>query len=159
MNTTHPGSENLIPLSQRTSEERREIAKKGGKCSGVARRKFKTQREIFKYIGGCRPEIDVEKVKKKFGIEDDIEMTNEVLGALKTFQKWIETGNPKYGEFVRDTKGEKPTETYEDLTPHSPILLGLVPQEKVDEYNDRKESRPDPLKLPKQQVNPEEVKK
>ena len=32
---------------------------------------------------------------------------------------------------VRDTIGEKPVETYEDLTPHSPIILGLVAEELV----------------------------
>ena len=31
--------ENLIPIPQRTKSEQREITQKGGKCSGVARRK------------------------------------------------------------------------------------------------------------------------
>lgn len=151
MNTTHKGSENLIPLSQRTSEERREIARKGGQCSGVARRRLKTQREIVKYMGGRCPEIDTEKVRKQFGIEADIEITNDVAGIAKTYQKWISTGDPKYGEFLRDTKGEKPVETFEDLTPQSPIVLGTIPLDVVKQAKERKEAR--------QNQKPEEVKK
>ena len=39
------GKENLIPMSERTAEEQREIATMGGKASGEARRKRKALRE------------------------------------------------------------------------------------------------------------------
>lgn len=39
------GYENLIPQSKRTKDEQREIARKGGKASGKARREKKTARE------------------------------------------------------------------------------------------------------------------
>lgn len=40
------GQDNLIPLSERTTEEQREIAKSGGKASGVARRRKADLRKI-----------------------------------------------------------------------------------------------------------------
>lgn len=45
MEKEHKGSENLIPVSSRTSEELREMTSKGGKASGEARRQKKTMRE------------------------------------------------------------------------------------------------------------------
>ena len=40
-----PNEENLIPNSERTPEERREIAQKGGIASGAARRRKRSLRE------------------------------------------------------------------------------------------------------------------
>ena len=40
------GQDNLIPFSERTTEEQREIAKSGGKASGVARRRKADLRKI-----------------------------------------------------------------------------------------------------------------
>lgn len=40
------GQDNLIPLNERAKEEQREIAKKGGKASGVARRRKADLRKI-----------------------------------------------------------------------------------------------------------------
>lgn len=44
------GKENLISLADRTTEEQREIAKKGGKASGEARRKKRDMRELMKLM-------------------------------------------------------------------------------------------------------------
>ena len=40
------GQDNLIPFSERTETEQREIAKNGGKASGVARRRKADLRKI-----------------------------------------------------------------------------------------------------------------
>lgn len=40
-------------------------------------------------------------------------------------------GDVKAAEFLRDTKGERPTETFEDLTPKSPMILGTISAELV----------------------------
>ncbi len=42
----NPGSSNLIPNSQRSPEELREMGRKGGIASGKARRKKKQQQEM-----------------------------------------------------------------------------------------------------------------
>ena len=41
------GTDNLIPFSQRTAAEQREIQSKGGKASGAARRRRKALREAL----------------------------------------------------------------------------------------------------------------
>lgn len=45
MSKEHKGSENLVPFTQRSEDEVRELNKKGGKASGEARRQKKTMRE------------------------------------------------------------------------------------------------------------------
>ena len=44
------GRENLISLADRATEEQREIAKKGGKASGAARRRKRDMRELMKLM-------------------------------------------------------------------------------------------------------------
>lgn len=45
MSKEHKGSENLVPFTQRSEDEVRELNKKGGIASGEARRQKKTMRE------------------------------------------------------------------------------------------------------------------
>ena len=40
------GINNLVPIKERTSEELREMTRKGGVASGIARRKYKLAREL-----------------------------------------------------------------------------------------------------------------
>ena len=44
------GKENLVPLNERTPEEQRAIAKKGGQKSGEARRKKKATKDLVKMV-------------------------------------------------------------------------------------------------------------
>ena len=44
------GRENLISLADRTTEEQREIGRKGGKASGEARRRKRDMRELMKLM-------------------------------------------------------------------------------------------------------------
>jgi hypothetical protein len=44
-----PNEDNLVSFADRTVEEQREIATKGGVASGVARKKLKTAAEILRY--------------------------------------------------------------------------------------------------------------
>ena len=43
--------QNLISLADRTTEEQRQIARSGGVASGIARRKYKTARELALQLG------------------------------------------------------------------------------------------------------------
>ncbi len=89
---TNPKSRaNLRQLDQRTKKEQREIAQKGGKASGEARRKLKSFREL------------------------DAEFTTDeermiMLEALKIKARH---GNLKAFEIYRDTVGMKPKESVE----------------------------------------------
>jgi len=55
------GKENLIPLNKRTKEERREIAKMGGKKSGEVRREKKKLSEFYADVIAKRFDMEGEK--------------------------------------------------------------------------------------------------
>ena len=82
--------ENLIPQSERTKEEQREIARKGGIASGKARR----EKKLFK-----------EAIEKQLGQNLDSMIAAMIEQASK--------GNVQAITFLRDTIGEKPTDKVE----------------------------------------------
>ncbi len=96
-------TENLIPLSERTKEEQREIATSGGKASGEARRKKK----IFK-----------EAIEKQLGTSIDDMIASMITQANK--------GNVQAISFLRDTIGEKPTDKVEAEINQMKIKVDVV---------------------------------
>ena len=66
-------SKNLIPQSKRTKEEQREIAKKGGIASGVARREKKTVQKILNDFlsTAAKDNPQVSKLAAKMGLRSD----------------------------------------------------------------------------------------
>ena len=83
---------NLIPQNRRTKSERREIAIKGGKASGEARRKRKTLKEELLAL------LETEEYNKKISLA----MIHEA-----------EMGNVKAFLAVRDTIEENPKDKVE----------------------------------------------
>ena len=84
--------ENLVSLADRTTEEVREIARKGGIASGKSRRERKTLKEELLLLlsqGDTQEKISLSLIKE----------------ALK--------GNTKAFEIIRDTVGEKPKDEIE----------------------------------------------
>ena len=90
------GQENLIPFTERTEEEQREIAKQGGKASGEARRKKKKLREELEII---------------LEMADSSDKTTQEKICLALIKKASE-GDTKAFEIIRDTIGQKPVENY-----------------------------------------------
>lgn len=84
--------ENLVSLKNRTTEEVREIARKGGIASGKARRERKTLREELLLL--LQKDDTQEKV------------------SLALIKQALE-GNTKAFEVIRDSIGEKPTDKVE----------------------------------------------
>lgn len=81
------GKENLIPCSERSKDEAREIGRKGGIASGKARLKNKHGKELVRAILAMKeadPELRAEL--EALGINPD-EMTNEVTMHIKQLQK------------------------------------------------------------------------
>lgn len=76
--------QNLIPANNRTKDEHREIAKKGGIASGKARRKKANLRKAFETI--LQAEVASPNVKKQ--LEDlGFDSTNEMALAMVMMQK------------------------------------------------------------------------
>lgn len=96
--------EDLIPLNERTIEEQKEIARKGGIKSGEVRREKKLLKEYLEAI---------------LSIKDDkgIDKSTKIVIALVDR---AEIGDTKAFEVIRDTLGQKPkdeikaTVSYED---------------------------------------------
>ena len=76
--------QNLIPANTRTKSEHREIAKKGGVASGVARRKKANLRKVFETI--LQAEVASPNVKKQLE-ELGFDSTNEMALAMVMMQK------------------------------------------------------------------------
>lgn len=135
--------ENLIPFTERTETEQRKLAIMGGIASGKARRARKTFREALKKALGCEiPRSSpiyarIRTQMKALGI--DGEPTVQDIPVLGMIQKAAK--DSMAFAVIRDTIGEKPVETYEDITPQAPIVLGVVPQEEVDAAKARHEAR------------------
>jgi hypothetical protein len=89
--------QNLIPNSQRTPEELREMTRKGGIRSGEVRRAKRTFRELIEEYGGL-PD------------ENDPRLTNDQAVMISQYKlaKTDKPGSTKAAEFIRDTKGEAP---------------------------------------------------
>lgn len=89
--------DNLISLADRTTEEQREIAKKGGIASVKARRERKAFKEALLLA------LNTEKNDKTIqDIGIDALMERYMIGDLEAFK------------VVRDTVGEKPTDKIEN---------------------------------------------
>lgn len=99
--------ENLVSLADRTIEEQREIARKGGIASGKARR----EKKLFK-----------EAIEKQLGQSID-----SMIGAMIREAK---LGNVQAITFLRDTIGEKPRDSIEveDTRERTKKLDGILEQ-------------------------------
>lgn len=84
--------ENLVSLADRTTEEQREIARKGGIASGKARKERKTMKEELLLL------LSQGDTQEKISLA----LLQEALN-----------GNVKAYETIRDTVGEKPIDKQE----------------------------------------------
>lgn len=91
-------AENLVPFSERTEDEQREIRRKGGIASGKKRREYKAFKELFKVA---------------LQMENENGMTNAeaiVAGMIAA----ASMGDHRAFVAIRDTIGEKPAEKLPD---------------------------------------------
>ena len=92
--------QNLVQNNERTPNERREIAKKAGKASGVSRRKSKSIREALKAL-----------LSGKIEHKGELMVGNDDI-ALSMFDKAL-NGDVQAFKEIRDTVCEKPVERVE----------------------------------------------
>ena len=98
----------LIPMNERTEEEQKRIASKGGKASGAARRRKRTIRDAARLILSMSVQ-DTETIEtlKAAGIENPGGLNNlEAMVAVAIAK--AKAGDLKALEFIRDSIGENP---------------------------------------------------
>lgn len=90
------GTKNLKPVTERTKDEARAISSKGGKASGIARRKKADLKKAFETLLSL--DVTDSKIKKQL---EEMGMTgnNEALLAFATFQQAVK-GNQKATENI-----------------------------------------------------------
>lgn len=107
------GMDNLVSFADRSTEEVREIAARGGRKSGETRRKRRTAKEIARTI--LQTDLSAEQVEEvldgaKDLIGDDASAYSVMIA--KMVQEGLR-GNVQAFTAVRDTAGDKPTDKQE----------------------------------------------
>ena len=98
--------ENLIPCSERSKSEAREIGRKGGIRSGESRRAKKTVKECLKMYSEMKvTSPEMKAALKSSGIADTEEMTYAVAMALQ-FMTAAMRGNSQMARLVMEMMGE-----------------------------------------------------
>ncbi len=103
--------ENLIPVTELTESEARELSKRGGIASGVARRKKKAMRDTINIALGLRSELtdaDIERYMRFGFADEDIDNQAKIIMGI---MKLAAEGDIRAAEFIRDTAGQKPKDS------------------------------------------------
>ena len=98
----HKGTDNLIPITSRSSEETREMGKKGGKKSGETRRAQKTFRESLKLM---MDETAPEKIRAAFD-KNGYDVTTHREAITAAILMGAMQGNPKMVDKALELLGE-----------------------------------------------------
>ncbi|QBX08326.1 hypothetical protein [Streptococcus gordonii] len=94
-------NQNLIPVTQRTEQERLEISRKGGKASGEARRKKANLRKTLDKL--LTMNVSDERLKKKLE-EMGLYADNQTLLCVVMLEKAIK-GNVRAAEWISNIIG------------------------------------------------------
>jgi len=89
-------TKNLTPMNKRSLEEQKELQRKGGKASGIARRKKADLKKAFETLLSL--DVTDSKIKKQLE-EMGMAGNNEALLAFATFQQAVK-GNQKATENI-----------------------------------------------------------
>ena len=80
------GTKNLTPMNKRSLEEQKELQRKGGKASGIARRRKADLKKAFETLLAL--DVTDSKIKKQLE-EMGMDGNNEALLAFATFQQAV----------------------------------------------------------------------
>lgn len=100
-----PVSRNLKPpINKRPPDEQKALSSKGGKASGVARRKKREMRKQMEYLLSIDlTDSRTHKRLEKLGIPDS-QNNNQMAVVVAMFQKAV-AGDVRAAEFIRDLLG------------------------------------------------------
>lgn len=95
-----------------TEAKQREIASKGGRASGEAKKRYKTMEACMQYLLSLQATDDEKENVKKLFPDIDVDMIDKNLVLCsRQLQKGIAKGDTTAASFVRDTSGQKPSDT------------------------------------------------
>lgn len=125
---------NLIPNSQRTPEELREMTRKGGIASGKARRKKADLKKAMQTLLA----LDVASEKSKEQLESlGVEATNEMLLAFATFQQAVKGNQRAVENVIKLTTTDKDKH---DIAEQKERIKAQKMKNKMLEENDGREA-------------------
>jgi phage terminase large subunit len=103
--------EDLIPFTERSEDEVKELNRLGGINSGAVRRKKAAAKEWALFALGMKRKVSEKTLEqlKEMGVEPE-EITTHALAMVKIADMAI-AGNLKAYEILRDTSGQKPTDS------------------------------------------------
>jgi hypothetical protein len=118
------GEDNLIPMSERSKDEVREIAAKGGRNSGETRRRKRAMRESLEILLDLKlkngKECSVENVKSFADLKGK-NITVEQALLIAQIQKALK-GDTTALAFIRDTSGQAPKQEV-DFSGAIPVVI------------------------------------
>jgi hypothetical protein len=121
------GIENLIPQSERTKEEQREIARLGGIASGEARRAKRDRKQMASDMLELMMQgAGVEKIKKFFGIDGEINAYQTMF--LSCVMKAMQKGDANALEKLLKISGEQFAEVLDVTVGKSEKLADIMEQ-------------------------------
>lgn len=119
-----PNEQNLIPNSERTPEQRKEMARNGGRASGIARRRKKSLKEAADLYLSLPVEDQRKRnaIAKKGVSEDDIDYQMAmIIGLTEKATK----GDAKAARVIIDLLGESLSAGSKDEREDDPLTVAL----------------------------------
>ena len=126
------GIDNLIPMTELTEDEQREMARKGGVASGKARREKRDRKQIASELLDLTVQgAGIDKIKKFFNIKG-VELTAYDTMFLSCMMKAMQKGDANALEKLLKIAGEQFTELLDVSVGKSEKLADIMDQLKND---------------------------
>ena len=131
-NVANDGIENLIPMTELTEDEQREMARKGGVASGKARREKRDRKQIASELLDLTVQgAGIDKIKKFFNMKN-VELTAYDTMFLSCMMKAMQKGDAKALEKLLKIAGEQFTELLGVTVAKSEKLSDIMEQVKEE---------------------------
>ena len=122
------GIDNLIPMTELTEDEQREMARKGGIASGKARREKRDRKQIASELLDLTVSgAGIDKIKKFFNIKG-VELTAYDTMFLSCMMKAMQKGDANALEKLLKIAGEQFTELIDVSVGKSEKLADIMAQ-------------------------------
>ena len=127
-NVANDGIENLIPMTELTVDEQREMARKGGVASGKARREKRDRKQIASELLDLTVQgAGIDKIKKFFNMKN-VELTAYDTMFLSCMMKAMQKGDANALEKLLKISGEQFAEVLDVSVGKSEKLADIMEQ-------------------------------